>query len=72
MLTQEIVTKYEPSTDNTKIKLKEIELHDKISLGRTKTTRHLYVFENHTFSSVRNDSIEHIVSYLDLRLDESE
>ncbi|KAF0716055.1 Uncharacterized protein FWK35_00033028 [Aphis craccivora] len=69
---KKIVTEYEPSTDNTKIALKEIELHDKISLGKTKSTRNLYVSENRTFSSVRNDSIEHIVSYLDLCLDVSE
>lgn len=72
MLIQEIETEYEPSTDNTKIKLKEIELHDKISLGRTKSTRNLYVSEDRTFSSVCNDSIEHILSYLDQRLDVSE
>ena len=72
MLTQEIVTEYEPSTDNTKISLKEIELHDKISLTRTKSSRNLYVSEYRAFLSVRNDSIEHIMSYLDLRLDVSE
>lgn len=72
ILTQEIVTEYEPSTDNTRISLKEIELHDKISLARTKSSRNLYVSEDRTFSSVRNDSIEHIMSYLDLRLDVSE
>lgn len=40
-------------------------------MGRTKSSRNLYVTEDRTFSSVRNDSIEHIISYLDQHLDVS-
>lgn len=69
MLNKEILTEYEPKTNNTVIKLKTIELYDKLSLKRKKCTTNMYVTEDRSFSSVRNDSIEHVVTYLDQRLD---
>lgn len=72
MSNKEMLTEYDPNTNITVIKLKTIELHDKIFLKRKNSNRNMYVSEDRPFSSVHNDSIEHIVTYLDQCLDVSE
>lgn len=53
------------------IKLHNIELFDKSQQSRRKK-HNLYVSDKRSFLSIRNDVIEHIVNYLNTRLDSSE
>lgn len=53
------------------IKLHNIELFDKSQQSRRKK-HNLYVSDKRSFLTIRNDVIEHIVNYLNTRLDSSE
>ncbi|XP_025423121.1 LOW QUALITY PROTEIN: zinc finger protein 862-like, partial [Sipha flava] len=53
------------------IKLHNIELFDKNQQSRRKK-HNLYVSDKRSFLAIRNDVIEHIVNYLNTRLDSSE
>lgn len=67
MLIQETETEYEPNTYNTKIKLKEIELHDRIYLERTKVLEicmYLKTVYFHKYVIIQSNTLNHILIYL--------
>lgn len=59
--------------DNETITLMNLEVFDKDGVSSKKKKRHnYYVSENRCFTAIRNDSIEHILTYLNNRLDISD
>lgn len=62
-----------PQNNFTKYKLKGIELFDKTdSSNKRSKIHHLYISTHRSYSAVRNDTIEHILNYLQDRLDPAE
>lgn len=71
-----IVTKTFSSTNcndyEKKIQLKGFTLHEKTDNEIRRKQHHLYITDHRSFCAIRNDSLKHLINYINERLDSSE
>lgn len=54
------------------IQLKGFTLHEKTDNNLRRKQHHLYITDHRSFCAIRNDSLEHLINYINERLDSSE
>lgn len=60
------------NSNENKIQLKGFTLHEKTDNNMRRKQHHLYITDHRSFCAIRNDSLEHLINYINERLDSSE